>query len=100
MTASIIAACVAALSAVVVAIINGIMARDNRKAREREEAAQRLAVAQYDVSAAQTDGLRILLRHAHGEHLNGDVERAIAALDTSEAAYTRLRTEIVSKSTL
>ena len=100
MDASIIAAIVAACSAVAVALINGIMAMDIRKARVRDDQREKLAMAQYDVSAAQTDGLRILLRHAHGEHLNGDVERAIAALDSSEAAYTRLRTEIVSKSTL
>lgn len=94
------ASIIAAVAAVAVALINGIMAADIRSARVRDEQRERLSMAQYEVSAAQSEGLRLLLRKAHGENLNGDVERAIAALDGAEAEYTRVRTEIVTKSTL
>lgn len=94
------ASIIAAVAAVAVALINGIMAADIRRARVRDEQRERLSMAQYEVSAAQSEGLRLLLKHAHGENLNGDVERAIHALDSAEADYTRVRTEIVTKSTL
>lgn len=92
MTASIIAA----IAAVAVAIIEAYAQVQRARSAKAEEFAHRLAMAQYDVSSAQTDGLRVLLRYAHGEHLNGDVEAAMKALDEAERRYTAVRTEIVA----
>ena len=91
------ASIIAAVAAVAVAIIEAYAQIQRGKAQVREEHQQRLAMAQYDVSAAQTEGLRLLLRRAHGENLNGEVERAIAQLDKAEDEYTKIRTEIVAK---
>ncbi|MBQ6453318.1 MAG: hypothetical protein IJJ14_03060 [Coriobacteriales bacterium] len=90
------ASIIAAVAAVAVAIIEAVAQVQRSRTAKADEYQRRLAMAQYDVSSAQTDGLRILLKHAHGERLNGDVEAAIKALDTAEAEYTRIRTEIVS----
>lgn len=93
MTASIIAA----VATVVVACIEAYATIQRKRLSDREELQAQLTRAQYDVSAAQTEGLRLLLKHAHGEHLNGDVESAIHALDEAERAYTRVRTDIMTK---
>ena len=90
------ASIVAAVAAVAVALIEAFAQVQRVKSARADEYQRKLAMAQYDVSAAQTDGLRILLKHAHGEHLNGDVEAAIKALEESERKYTAVRTEIVS----
>ena len=92
------ASIIAAIAAIAVACIEAYAQVQRSRSQRREEHAQRLAMAQYDVSAAQTEGLRLLLRRAHGEQLNGDVERAIELLDKAESEYTRVRTEIVARS--
>lgn len=91
------ASIIAAVATVVVALIEAYATVERRRSSEREVQREKLAVAQYDVSAAQSDGLRLLLRHAHGDNLNGDVERAISELDAAERRYTDVRTEIMAK---
>ena len=91
------ASIIAAVAAVAVAVIEAVAQVQRSRFAKADEYAHKLAIAQYDVSTAQTEGLRLLLKHAHGENLNGDVERAIAALDKAENEYTRVRTEIVAK---
>ena len=90
------ASIIAAVAAVAVAIIEAVAQVGRYRAQKRDELQRRLLMAQYDVSSAQTEGLSLLLRHAHGDNLNGDVEAAIQALETAEAAYSRIRTEIVT----
>ena len=90
------ASIIAAIATVTVAIIEAFAQVQRVKSAKADEYSRKLAMAQYDVSAAQTDGLRLLLKHAHGEHLNGDIESAIKSLEDAERKYTAVRTEIVS----
>jgi len=90
------ASIIAAVAAVAVAVIEAVAQVQRSRARASEEHQRRMTMAQYDVMSAQTDGLKLLLKHAHGEHLNGDVETAIKALESAEAEYTRVRTEIIA----
>ena len=64
--------------------------------REREEDRRRVGECIMGMTAANSDALLIVLKHLHGEKLNGDVERAIHAIETERDEYSQTRDHITA----
>lgn len=67
------------------------------KAKKRDEARRDVDRCIMGMTAANSDALLIVLKHLHGEHLNGDVERAIKAIESERDEYSEKRDDIISK---
>lgn len=103
MEATIIAV-IGLIQAVSVAIIGGLISRSNneRKARddradEREEKREKRDLAIYELLFANTDGTMVLLHQAHGDHLNGNVEKAMKSIDEAKKKFNDICNEEVVK---
>lgn len=100
--AGIIIAVVALIQAVGVAIINGIMTRrekDNESYRAKREKMERvqeeereqqdrvrkeLEAAVLSLSFASAEGTEVLLRQAHGDKVNGNVNAALSSIHSAK----------------
>lgn len=67
------------------------------RAKKRDEARREIDRCIMGMTAANSDGLLIVLKHLHGEQLNGDVERAIKAIESEVDEYSEKRDSIISK---
>ncbi len=97
----VIVAIVGLIQAVSVAIINGIMNR-NRKADEEREQAKKHEEQErekvrferdkttYDLLFAMADAMEVLLKKAHGDKLNGDVEEAMTSVHSAKSRLTSI----------
>lgn len=66
------------------------------KAKKRDEQRRKVDECIMGMTAANSDALLIVLKHLHGEHLNGDVERAIHAIETERDEYSQVRDHIAA----
>ena len=80
------------IASVGVAIIGYYTAR----AKKRDEARRKIDECIMCMTAANSDALLIVLKHLHGEKLNGDVERAIHAIETERDEYSQTRDHIAA----
>ena len=83
MDVTVIVAIIGAIEGIGVAVIGALIAKGNkrtdeyRKERERrEDAARKINEASLNLQFAQADALDVLLRKAHGDNLNGEVQEA------------------------
>lgn len=67
------------------------------KAKKRDEARRDVDRCIMGMTAANSDALLIVLKHLHGEHLNGDVEHAIKVIESEVDEYSEKRDDIISK---
>lgn len=67
------------------------------KAKKRDEARRDVDRCIMGMTAANSDALLIVLKHLNGEHLNGDVEHAIKAIESERDEYSEKRDDIISK---
>lgn len=113
--AAIIVAVIAMVQAIGVAIITGIITRnkddaaDYRKKREKKEEAdearrlkrENLRVerdaAMLALLLANVSGTEVLLKKAHGEKVNGDVDLAISEIERSKKELNKITNREVSK---
>lgn len=83
MDASIVIAIIGCIEGIGVALIAGMLARNNRKNDEyrarrdaREQESRKATKASYDLLFALADSVDVLLRKAHGDQINGEVAQA------------------------
>ena len=67
-----------------------------REAAEREEQRRKVDECIMGMTAANADALMVVLRHLHGEQLNGDVERAMANITRETSEYSQVRDHIAA----
>lgn len=104
MDAGIIVAVIGAIEAIGVALIGAMVARSNKRndsyrqrREERERSALEATEASYNLLFALADGLDVLLRKAHGDNLNGEVEEAMKELNGAKSDLDHKRTEQLAK---
>ena len=92
MEPSIMVAIIGLVEAVGVALIGGMLSRANKrsddyrkKVDEREKARVERDAALYDLVFASASGTEVLLHQAHGDHINGNVEEALASIKAAKA---------------
>ena len=73
-----------------VAIIGGLLSRSSRKRAAEDEARRKRDEAIIDLALANAEGTEVLLHQAHGDHLNGNVEHALASIGKAKSAYNHL----------
>lgn len=92
MDASVANSIITGAVAVAVAVIGWYTA----KSRKRDEARRQLDECMMGMMAANSDGLLIVLKHLRGEQLNGDVEKAIVAIEREREEYSQARDHIAA----
>lgn len=104
MPTEVIVAFIVCAQAVAVAIISGLIQRNAKKSEEyREKRDEQYELrkkrdkALYDLVFADSTGTEILLHHAHGDHLNGNVEAAIDSISAAKQKLKSVCTETVVK---
>ena len=97
MDTAIIVAIIGAIEGLGVAIIGALLARnakrteDYRKTREEAESRREERDAcLYDLMFATAGGTEVLLHQAHGDHLNGNVDTALAEIHAAKAECNRV----------
>ena len=103
METEVVVALIVLAQAVGVAVINGIMKRREEsnaeyrqqreiREKERDKAADEREAARlkrdtcfYDLMFATAEGTEVLLHKAHGDHMNGNVEEALAAIQKAKS---------------
>lgn len=66
------------------------------KAKKRDEQRRQVDECIMGMTAANSDALIIVLKHLHGEHLNGDVEHALDVLTHEREEYSQVRDHIAA----
>lgn len=101
-------AIIAALQALGVAVIGGLFAYYTKRAetqakrlsdeqRARDQMREDLQACMYDLVFANTDALEVLLHQAHGDHVNGNVDDALASIKNAKSECNRLVNRTVTK---
>jgi len=111
MDAGIVIAIISSVEGIGVAFIGYMISRSNKKANdyrvmrekldaerdEREKDARKIREASYGLLFALADGLDVLLHKAHGDKLNGEVEKAIDAIDGAKDKLDHMANKTMSK---
>lgn len=71
-------------------------AKREEEQREREEDRRKVDECIMGMTAANSDALIIVLKHLHGEKLNGDVEQAIKTIESEVTEYSKVRDKVVA----
>lgn len=66
------------------------------KAKKRDEQRRQVDECIMGMTAANSDALIIVLKHLHGEQLNGDVEHALDVLTHEREEYSHVRDHIAA----
>lgn len=77
MEVAVVVAIIALIQGLGVAYINGVVTRDRKKEEEYVKAHFERDKTTYELLFAMSDGLEVLLKKAHGDAVNGDVEEAL-----------------------
>ena len=104
MPVEVLVAIIGAIQAIGVAIIGGIITRnqrkndDARKEREkREEAREKRDACNYDLLFSVADGLEVVLCQMHGDKINGNVETALKSIRDAKAECNHLYNSQIAK---
>lgn len=91
---------IAAIGSIVCGIIasrNGKRAEEVAKqADEYRKNREELDIAKWKVLKATLEGVTILLKHAHGEQLNGNVEEALINIEEAETALDTIQNKLLA----
>lgn len=100
MPPEVIVAIIAGVQAIAVAVIGGIIqlnAKKTERYREKKEEQEELRKSRdkalYELVFADSTGTEILLHHAHGDNLNGNVEAAIQSISNAKQNLRSICTE-------
>ena len=92
MDATIVVAIIGAIEGIGVAIIAGMFARFNKrneeyraKREERDKKREERDANMYDLLFATANGTEVLLEAAHGDKLNGNVEKALTSIRNAKS---------------
>lgn len=80
------------IASIGVAIIGYYTAR----AKKRDEQRRKVDECIMGMTAANSDALLIVLKHLHGEELDGDVEHAIETIESEVTEYSKVRDKVVA----
>lgn len=104
MPVEILVAIIGAIQAIGVAIIGGIITRNQRKnddarneREKREEAREKRDACNYDLLFAVADGTEVLLQQAHGEQMNGNVDEALKSIRDAKVECNHLYNSQIAK---
>ena len=106
LTEGVAVAAIAAGGSVLAALVGALslrsQSRDKRERARRQEEQDHINEQRDEMQylmltqqAAVGDGVKVLLRKAHGDHINGDCDRALLAIEGAEADVGRLKDRIV-----
>lgn len=104
MDASVVIAIIGCIEGIGVALIAGMLARSNRRADEyrarreaRDQEARKATKASYDLLFALSDAVDVLLRRAHGDNLNGEVDEARCELSEAKDELNDICNEQIAR---
>ena len=104
MPVDVLVAIIGAIQAVGVAIIGGIITRNQRKNDEtrkereqREQAREKRDACNYDLLFSVADGLEVVLCQMHGDKMNGNVEQALTSIRNAKSECNRLYNSQIAK---
>lgn len=104
MDVTVIVAIIGAIEGIGVAIIGAFIARENRRAEgfrktQDERAARREErdTALYGLMFATASGTEVLLRQAHGEKINGNVDSALESIESAKSKCNELFNQSAAK---
>lgn len=97
MPVEVVVAIIGAIEAIGVAIIGGIITSNRRKDEADREARERRDAANYDLLFAVADGVEVLLEQAHGDKMNGNVEKALQSVRAAKSNCNHVYNEQVAK---
>ena len=92
-----IASSIAAIAAVAVAIIEARAGAQRKQEQEAQEAHNKILAASFELQQKTAEGTVILLKAAHGDNLNGDVEKAIKDIEDAEDSFSRQTNKILAE---
>ena len=67
------------------------------KREEQEKTRKERDATVYGVVLSSARGTQVLLRQAHGDHLNGEVEHSLQSIDDSISKYNKFSNENMAK---
>ena len=85
---------IAAIASVTCAWLANRSGKDAKSYRSKRE---QLDKAKWKVLTATMSGVSLLLHHAHGEELNGNVEAALKKIDEANKELDDVNSDIISK---
>lgn len=97
MTPEIMVALIGAVEAIGVAIIGGLIARNQKRSDEQQTAREQRDACLYDLVFAVASGTEVLLHNAHGEKVNGNVDEALASIHDAKGECNRVFNRQVAK---
>lgn len=97
MTPEIMVALIGAVEAIGVAIIGGLINRNHREAEEQQTAREQRNACLYDLVFAVASGTEVLLRQAHGEKMNGNVDAALESIHNAKTECNKLFNQQMAK---
>ncbi len=111
MPVEVVVAVIGLIQALGVAVIGGIITRNRRaderlQARlaereaeraERDRAREERDACNYDLLFSVADGVEVLLEQAHGERMNGNVEKALASVRGAKSKCNHMYNQQIAK---
>ena len=104
MPVEIVVAIIGAIQALGVAVIGALITANRKKDEavqaalaEKERARERRDAANYDLLFSVADGVEVLLEQAHGDKMNGNVEKALESVRGAKSKCNHLYNEQVAK---
>ena len=96
METELIIAIVTSSAAAITSIVTALIARSNKKdASNYRTKREKLDRAKWKVLTATMEGVSLLLHHAHGEKLNGNVDEALDKVKEAEAELDNVMNDII-----
>ena len=97
-------AIIGAIEGVGVAIIAGMFSRFNKnneayraKREARDAAREERDASMYDLLFATANGTEVLLEAAHGDQLNGNVEKALASIRNAKSSCNHIANQNMAR---
>ena len=97
MPVEVVVAVIGAIQALGVAVIGALITANHRKDEADREARERRDAANYDLLFAVADGVEVLLEQAHGDKMNGNVEKALQSVRAAKSNCKHVYNEQVAK---
>lgn len=90
MEPSVVVAIIGAIEAIGVAVIGGLISRNQKRSESAQKAREERDSCLYNLMFATASGTEVLLHQAHGEQLNGNVEDALRDIQNAKAKCNSL----------
>lgn len=97
MPIEVLVAIIGAIQAIGVAIIGGLINRNQKEREKRDEARERRDACNYDLLFSVADGLEVVLCQMHGDKVNGNVEQALTSIRNAKSECNHLYNSQLAK---